>query len=68
MDLKALLQRFEGRSRLLVHALHLGATGANTALTVFNKQRRCDPDFTLTPFLGTLCQQEACVREDALVL
>ncbi|XP_067249806.1 Fanconi anemia group E protein [Chanodichthys erythropterus] len=68
MDLKALLQRFDGRSRLLVHALHLGATGTNNAQTVFNKQRRCDPDFTLTPFLKTLCQQEAYVREDALVL
>ncbi|KAK7135862.1 hypothetical protein R3I94_014516 [Phoxinus phoxinus] len=68
MDLKSLMQRFDGRSRLLVHALHLGAAGANNAQTVFNKQRRCDPDFTLTPFLQTLCQQEACVREDALVL
>lgn len=68
MDLESLMQRFDGRSRLLVHALHLGVAGANNAQTVFNKQRRCDPDFTLTPFLETLCQQEACVREDALVL
>lgn len=68
MDLKALLQYFDGRSRLLVHALLLGTAGANNAQTVFSKQRRCDPDFTLAPFLETLCQQEACVREDELVL
>ncbi|KTF94226.1 hypothetical protein cypCar_00021139 [Cyprinus carpio] len=68
MDMKALLQRFDGRSRLLVHSLHSGAAGASNAQTVFNKQRRSDPDFTLNPFLETLCQQEACVHEDALVL
>ncbi|KAK2898551.1 hypothetical protein QQF64_032215 [Cirrhinus molitorella] len=68
MDLKAQLQRFDGRSRLLVHALHSGAAGASNAQAVFNKQRRCDPDFTLIPFLETLCQQEACVSADALVL
>ncbi|XP_043102419.1 Fanconi anemia group E protein isoform X2 [Puntigrus tetrazona] len=68
MDLKALLQRFDGRSRLLLHSLHSGAAGASNAQTVFNKQRRSDPDFTLNPFLETLCQQEACVHEDALVL
>ncbi|KAF4109990.1 Fanconi anemia group E protein [Onychostoma macrolepis] len=68
MDLKALLQRFDGRSRFLVHSLFSGAAGASNAQTVFNKQRRSDPDFTLTPFLETLCQQEACVREDTLVL
>lgn len=68
MDRKALLQRFDGRSRLLVHSLHSGAAGASNAQTVFNKQRRSDPEFTLTPFLETLCQQEACVHEDDLVL
>ncbi|XP_073675392.1 Fanconi anemia group E protein isoform X2 [Garra rufa] len=68
MDLKAVLQRFDGRSRLLVHALHSGAAGASNAQTIFNKQRRSDPDFTLIPFLETLCQQEACVSEDALVV
>ncbi|XP_067269917.1 Fanconi anemia group E protein isoform X2 [Pseudorasbora parva] len=68
MDLEGLLQRFDGRFLLLVHSLHLGSAGANNAHIVFNKQRRCDPDFTLAPFLETLCQQEVCVREDALVL
>ncbi|XP_059358790.1 Fanconi anemia group E protein isoform X1 [Carassius carassius] len=68
MDLKALLQRFDGRSRLLLHSLHSGAAGASNAQNVFNKQRRSDPDFTLNPFLKTLCKQEACVHEDAHVL
>lgn len=68
MDRTALLQRFDARSRLLVHALHLGAEGARKAQMVFNKQRKCDPHFSLTPFLESLCQQEACLHEDALVL
>ncbi|XP_016415175.1 Fanconi anemia group E protein-like [Sinocyclocheilus rhinocerous] len=68
MDLKALVQRFDGRARLLVHALHSGAAGVSNAQTVFNKQRRSDPDYTLTQFLETLCQREASVHEHALVL
>nr|XP_055023385.1 Fanconi anemia group E protein isoform X2 [Misgurnus anguillicaudatus] len=64
MDLKSLLHRLDGRSRLLVHALH---SGPNNAQTVYNKQRASDPDFSLAPFLETLCQQEARVHEDALV-
>ncbi|XP_051524906.1 Fanconi anemia group E protein-like isoform X1 [Myxocyprinus asiaticus] len=67
MDLTALMHRFDGRSRLLVHALHSGAAGASNAHTVYNKQRRCDPDFTLSPFLEALCQQEACVDADSIV-
>ncbi|XP_057212921.1 Fanconi anemia group E protein [Triplophysa rosa] len=67
MDVKSRLHRFDGRSRLLVHALLSGAAGPNKAQTIFNKQRRSDPDFNLTSFLETLCQQEACVHEDALV-
>lgn len=64
MDPKSLLRRLDGRSRLLVHAL---LSGPNNAQTVYNKQRKSDPDFSLAPFLETLCQQEARVHEDALV-
>ncbi|XP_056319620.1 Fanconi anemia group E protein [Danio aesculapii] len=68
MDRTALLQRFDGRSRLLAHALYSGTEGARKAQIVFNKQRRCDPHFSLAPFLESLCQQEACLLEDELVL
>ncbi|TRY60108.1 hypothetical protein DNTS_012009 [Danionella cerebrum] len=68
MDLKSLLQRFDGRFRLLVHVLHLGGEGASKAQTVFSKQRRSDPQFSLTSFLETLCQQEAYLHQDVLSL
>ncbi|KAA0714066.1 60S ribosomal protein L10a [Triplophysa tibetana] len=67
MDVKSRLHRFDGRSRLLVHALVSGAAGPNKAQTIFDKQRRSDPDYTLNSFLETLCQQQACLHEDALV-
>uniref|UniRef100_A0A1A7WM37 Fanconi anemia, complementation group E n=1 Tax=Iconisemion striatum TaxID=60296 RepID=A0A1A7WM37_9TELE len=52
------LIRFDGQSRLLVRALMSGASGAQTALTVFRKQRRANPEKSLDHFIETLCQDE----------
>ncbi|XP_030641074.1 Fanconi anemia group E protein [Chanos chanos] len=63
MDVKGLLSRFDGRSRLLAHSLLSGVAGARSALTVLNRQRSSDPDFSLSFLLETLCQDEACLDD-----
>ncbi|KAK6308481.1 hypothetical protein J4Q44_G00217520 [Coregonus suidteri] len=68
MDTNTLLLRFDGRSRLLLRSLLLGATGARRGLWVFQRQRRSDPDFCLHNCLETLCQQEICPNSDAQTL
>ncbi|CAB1330193.1 unnamed protein product [Coregonus sp. 'balchen'] len=68
MDTNTLLLRFDGRSRLLLRSLLLGATGARRGLWVFQRQRRSDPDFYLHNCLETLCQQEICPNSDAQTL
>ncbi|XP_054601851.2 Fanconi anemia group E protein isoform X2 [Nothobranchius furzeri] len=52
------LARFDGQSRFLVRALMSGVSGAQTALTVFHKQQRANPEKSLDHFIETLCQDE----------
>nr|ACO09980.1 Fanconi anemia group E protein [Osmerus mordax] len=61
-----LLQRFDGRSMLLLRALLSG--DASRAMWVYRRQRRLDPDLTLHTFLETLCQDEICNDKDSLPL
>ena len=61
-----LLQRFDGRSMLLLRALLSG--DASRAMWVYRRQRRLDPDLTLHTFLETLCQDEICHDKDSLPL
>ncbi|MCJ8734971.1 hypothetical protein PDJAM_G00241390 [Pangasius djambal] len=59
--MRVLVQRFGGRSRLLVQALLTG--GVNSAQKVFLRQRAADSHSPLPAFLDTLCQDEACLDE-----
>ncbi|XP_008294730.1 Fanconi anemia group E protein [Stegastes partitus] len=52
------LCRFDGQSRLLVRSLLSGGSGAHTALAVFRKQQRANPDTSLGNLLETLCRHE----------
>ncbi|XP_017324237.3 Fanconi anemia group E protein [Ictalurus punctatus] len=64
--MRLLVQRFGGRSRMLVQALLTG--GVNNAQKVFLKQRAVDSLSPLPAFLETLCQDEACLDEDTNAL
>ncbi|XP_053092353.1 Fanconi anemia group E protein isoform X1 [Pangasianodon hypophthalmus] len=59
--MSVLVQRFGGRSRLLVQALLTG--GVNSAQKVFLRQRAADSHSPLPAFLDALCQDEACLDE-----
>ncbi|KAK3539929.1 hypothetical protein QTP70_019576 [Hemibagrus guttatus] len=61
-----LVQRFGGRSRLLVQALLTG--GVHSAHKVFLKQRAADPHCPLSAFLETLCQDEVYKDEETHAL
>ncbi|KAJ8373282.1 hypothetical protein AAFF_G00266930 [Aldrovandia affinis] len=70
MDAAVLLQRFDGRSRLLLRALLLSAAGgARRARWVFQRQnQRSDPDLSMHTFLDTLCQDEPWLDEESQAL
>ncbi|KAL1020744.1 hypothetical protein UPYG_G00004100 [Umbra pygmaea] len=68
MDTHALLSRFDGRSRLLLLSLLSGATGASRALSVFQRQRRSEPDSCLHTCLESLCQHEIFPTNGATTL
>ncbi|XP_026188587.1 Fanconi anemia group E protein isoform X2 [Mastacembelus armatus] len=52
------LNRFDSQSMLLVRSLMSGASGAHRALNVFHRQRRANPDVSLSSFIETLCRDE----------
>ncbi|XP_035238751.1 Fanconi anemia group E protein isoform X2 [Anguilla anguilla] len=68
MDADDLLQRFDGRSRLLLRSLLSGVKAARRALWVFRRQRRCEPDLFIHACMDTLCQDEPCLDGEALTL
>ncbi|KAG9328720.1 hypothetical protein JZ751_011336, partial [Albula glossodonta] len=67
MDADALLQRFDGRSKLLLRCL-LGVGGVRRALWVFHRQQRSEPDLFIHSCLDTLCQVEPCLDGETLSL
>ncbi|XP_012726035.3 LOW QUALITY PROTEIN: Fanconi anemia group E protein [Fundulus heteroclitus] len=67
-DTGVLLGRFDGQSRLLLRALMSGLSGAQTALAVFHRQQRADPEYTLVNFILTLCREEVSPESEALSL
>ncbi|KAM9474796.1 Fanconi anemia group E protein isoform 2-T2 [Clarias gariepinus] len=64
--MNSLLQRFGGRSRLLVQCLLAG--GAHSAQHALLKQRAADSHSPLPALLEALCQDEACVDDDTHAL
>ncbi|XP_061114144.1 Fanconi anemia group E protein isoform X2 [Conger conger] len=68
MDADALLQRFDGRSRLLLRSLLSCSRADRRALWVFYRLRRCEPDLFMHDCLDTLCQDEPCLDGEALTL
>ncbi|XP_047223247.1 Fanconi anemia group E protein [Girardinichthys multiradiatus] len=69
VNIGMLLGRFDGQSRVLLRALMSGASGANTALTVFRRQQRANPETSLAHFIQTLCSEEVASPEaEALTL
>lgn len=64
--MRGLVQRFGGRSRLLLQALLTG--GGSRAQRVFLRQRAADSHSLLPAFLETLCRDEACLDEDTHTL
>lgn len=65
-EMKGLVERFVGRSRLLLQALLSG--GVNSAHRVFLKLRAADSHSLLPALLETLCQDEACLDENTNTL
>ncbi|KAJ8257828.1 hypothetical protein GJAV_G00190160 [Gymnothorax javanicus] len=68
MDADVLLQRFDGRSRLLLRSLLSGIRAVHRALWVFQRQQRCEPDLFMHACLDTLCQEEPCLVGESLTL
>uniref|UniRef100_A0A4W4ETH9 Fanconi Anaemia group E protein C-terminal domain-containing protein n=1 Tax=Electrophorus electricus TaxID=8005 RepID=A0A4W4ETH9_ELEEL len=58
-----ILNRFDGRARLLAYALLNG--GVSDAQKMFTKQRGASTQFFLRSFLNTLCRDEACLDKRA---
>ncbi|KAG7332432.1 hypothetical protein KOW79_004266 [Hemibagrus wyckioides] len=64
--MRVLVQRFGGRSRLLVQTLLTG--GVTRAHKVFLRQRAADPHCPLSALLETFCQDEVCMDEETHTL
>ncbi|XP_042347993.1 Fanconi anemia group E protein isoform X2 [Plectropomus leopardus] len=63
------VSRFDGQWKLLVRSLLCGSSGALTAVRVFRRQQRANPEMSLSVFIETLCQDEiTCPETDAKLL